>query len=266
MKYNFFTVDTIQCSVTKDVQVDVLRVTIDNPPVNALSSGILKELDVLLDELIKQKVQAFIFTGKGRAFIAGADIKEMQNFGVEEARLFAMEGHKVFKKLENMDSISVAMLNGVTMGGGLELTLACDIRIASENVLMGLPEVTLGLIPGFGGTQRLTRLIGTSLAKYHILTGTPIDLQKALENNLVHRIVTEEHLEEETCKIIVKLLRNGPTGILHAKHLINSYNSETLQSGLHQEVDLFASLFKGTEPSIGLRAFLAKEIPQYETD
>ncbi|MDP4147439.1 MAG: enoyl-CoA hydratase-related protein, partial [Bacillota bacterium] len=174
-------------------------VTINRPKaMNAFNTETLTELDLVVDELDKDNdILAVILTGAGKAFVAGADISEMKDMNVIEGRKFGILGNKVFRKLESLAKPVIAALNGFTLGGGCEVAMACDIRLASAKAKFGQPEVSLGITPGFGGTQRLARLVGQGVAKELIFTGRMIDAEEAFRIGLVNKVVDPEALMEE---------------------------------------------------------------------
>ena len=260
----FFSTEKITINLKDNRSTEVVKVSINNPPVNSLTMSVLHELLELLHVLQSEQVGVVIFTGIGKAFVAGADIKSMQSFNSKEAREFAQLGHRVFSYLETMDSVSIAAINGVALGGGLELALACDIRIALDTARLGLPEVSLGIIPGFGGTQRLTHMLGESVAKYHILTGQPISVDRALSLGLIQDVCSSlEELNKKTHDIASMLCHNGPSALTKAKFLIHSASSISLEQGSDLEISAFASLFESKQPYIGMTAFLEKKVAIY---
>ncbi|MEM3512637.1 MAG: enoyl-CoA hydratase-related protein [Thermoplasmata archaeon] len=238
-------------------------VAINRPEkLNALSSELLKELECAFYEACcDEGVGVLVITGIGKAFVAGADISEMKEFGSVEAEQYSLQGQKVFGMLEKMEIPVIAAINGYALGGGLELALSCDFRIASENALLGLPEITLGLVPGFGGTQKLTRIVGIAKAKQMIMLGERINAAEALQLGLVHRVVKPEELEKEVDALAGKLLGLGRVALKTAKYLMNASLDLPLQEGLNMEARAFALLFSGREAKEGIEAFLAKRKP-----
>ncbi|MEM4161415.1 MAG: enoyl-CoA hydratase-related protein [Thermoplasmata archaeon] len=240
-------------------------VAINRPEkLNALSSEVLKELECAFYETCcDESTGLLVITGIGKAFVAGADIAEMRNFSAIEAEQYSLQGQKVFGMLEKMEIPVIAAINGYALGGGLELALSCDFRIASENALLGLPEITLGLVPGFGGTQKLARIVGIGKAKQMIMLGERISASEALQLGLVHRVVKAEELEREVETLAVKLLALGRVSLKTAKSLINASLDLPLAEGLNMEARAFALLFSGKEAKEGLEAFLAKRKPEF---
>jgi len=262
MSYFEYKIKEIELENKKTDKLGILK--INKPPVNALSIDLLNEFSKILDDVFSSKVRAFIFTGEGKAFIAGADISEMQNMTSQEAKEFAKLGQGIYSKIENSDVISIAAVNGFAFGGGLEMALSFDIRIFSEKALVGLPEVTLGVLPGFGGTQRLSRTIKEGNAKYYILTGDPISADEAYRLGLAQKKVAPEDLMKEAEATAIKILSRGPNAIIACKQLIHSAIEDNLQDGLDKEADKFASLFNTSDAKIGTTAFLEKTKPLFE--
>ncbi len=233
---------------------------------NALNSEILQELRDQLKILNSDpKMRGFIITGKGnKAFCAGADIIEMKEMTPDEAEEFARKGHKTMNAISNSDLISIAAVNGYALGGGLELALACDLRIASSNAKFALPETGLGLVPGFGGTQRLPRIVGRGIALEMILTGELIDAEKALQIGLINYVFHIEELLPKAEEMMEKILNHkGKEAQKIAKWLVHSGSELPLTASLEREITSFASLFEKKEPKIGIEAFLKKEKPNF---
>ncbi len=234
---------------------------------NALNSDLLADIREALKELIgDRKMRGVIFTGKGeKAFCAGADVTEMKDLKYDGAEEFARKGHKTMNMIASSDLISIAAINGYALGGGLELALACDIRIASKNAKLGLPETGLGLIPGFGGTQRLPRIIGRGLALEIILTGEPIDAERAYRIGLVNHVVENPHeLLPKAEELMKKMLEHkGIEAQKMVKWLVYSGTELPLPASLEREVTTFAEMFEKGEPQIGIKAFLNKEKPVF---
>ena len=226
---------------------------------NALNTETILELERDLDELTtKPEVRVIILTGEGKAFVAGADIAEMSKYSSMDARVFAQNGHRVLGKLENIDKPVIAAINGFALGGGCEIALACDIRILSENAKIGQPEVNLGIIPGFGGTQRLARLCGAGIAKELIYTGDMIDAQEALRIGLANKVVPLDKLMDTAKEIAKKILNKGPLAIRMTKTVINRGLDSNLETAKELEIETFALCFSTGEPKDGMTAFLEK--------
>ena len=208
-------------------------------------------------------IKVLIFTGEGKAFIAGADIKQMKDMNEDEAREFCSLGQKIFDIIENLDKPVIAAVNGFALGGGCELAMACDIRIASENAKFGQPEVNLGIIPGFGGTQRLSRLVGKGIAKELIYTGDLIDSQTAFRIGLANKVVSPESLIDEASNMAQKIASKGPAAILIAKSVINRGLETELAKGLTIERNGFVQCISSGEAKEGMEAFLEKRKPNW---
>jgi len=231
---------------------------------NALNIETLGEIrDAVTSLNNDEDVKVLILTGEGKAFIAGADIKQMKDMNEDEAREFCNLGQKIFDIIENLDKPIIAAINGFALGGGSELALACDIRIASENAKFGQPEVNLGIIPGFGGTQRLARLVGKGIAKELIFTGDIIDAQTALNIGLINKVVAPDALLNEAIAMAQKIASKGPTAILIAKSVINRGIDTDLAKGLSIERDGFVQCVSSGEAKEGMEAFIQKQKPNW---
>lgn len=240
-------------------------VTIKRPEaLNALNDQVISDISIAIDEMERDKdLRAFILTGEGKAFVAGADIAKMQTFSEPQGRDFSEFGQKVFRKLELSPLVSVAALNGFALGGGLELALSCDIRYASSSAKLGLPEVSLGLLPGFGGSQRLPRLIGVGRASELIFTGDMISAEEAYRLGIVNKITSAEDLLQESEKLIQTILTRGPNAIRAAKMAIRQGLEGNLERGIEWERQLFGGRFSDPETKEGLGAFLEKRKPNF---
>lgn len=244
----------------------ICLITINRPEsLNALNSELLRELDGVLDMVEEnEEAKVVVITGAGeKAFVAGADISEMKDMNPLQAKEFAEMGQKVFRKIEVMNKVVIAAVNGYALGGGCELAMACDIRIASKNAKFGQPEVGLGIIPGFGGTQRLPRIAGLSKAKELIFTGDLIDAEEALRIGLVSRVVEQEKLLEEAQKIAKKIMAKGMVAVSLAKEAINAGIGVDIESGMSYEAKAFALCFSTCDQKEGMAAFLEKRAPKF---
>ncbi|MEM7181153.1 MAG: enoyl-CoA hydratase-related protein [Spirochaetota bacterium] len=234
-------------------------VTIKRPEaLNALNEAVLGEINSCVDTLEAEEIRVAIFTGTGKAFIAGADIASMREYGAKEAYAFCNFGQSVFTKLANSSVICIAAINGFALGGGLEFALSCDLRVIAEPAKIGLPEVSLGIIPGFGGTQRLARLVGKGTAAEVILTGDMYSAEDAYRMGIVNKICKPEELLESAEKFAKSILAKGPNAITRAKTVIRKGLDGTLEEGLYQEKSTFSALFGQEESKEGLTAFLEK--------
>jgi enoyl-CoA hydratase len=236
----------------------VATITINRPKqLNALNSQVLRELTQAVREC--SDANALILTGAGeRAFVAGADISEMAPMGPWQAREFSELGHVLTALLEDIPCAAIAAVNGFALGGGLELAVSCDLIFASENAKLGLPEVTLGVTPGFGGTQRLVRLVGKLRAKEIIFTGEMIDAKTALDIGLVNAVVPRDQLLAHCKSVAMKIASRGPLAVARAKRLVERGYDMPLRAANRQEAETFALLFDTDDRREGMRAFVEK--------
>ena len=244
-------------------------ITIDRPKaLNALNTRTLTELEQVLDAVaIDRTIRAVIITGSGeKAFVAGADISEMANFQPESARRFAALGHRVLEAIEALPFPAIAAVNGFALGGGCELALACDLIYASEKAKLGQPEVNLGVIPGFGGTQRLTRLLGKIRAKEIIFTGEMIDAAKAREIGLVLEVLPPDRLLPHCREVAQRIAEKGPLAVAQAKRVIQYGADADLHSANELERQAFAVLCGTADQKEGMRAFLEKRKPAFTAE
>lgn len=226
---------------------------------NALNLDVLNELDGAFDIIDTEKTRAVIITGAGKkSFVAGADIGLMKNFTKEQAKDFTLFGSGIFRKIETFPVPVIAAVNGYALGGGLELAMACDFRVASENAIFGLPETGLGIIPGFGGTQRLMRLIPVGKAKEMIYGGTRIDAAEALQIGLVNSVVSLEELMEHAYKLAGRIAKNAPGAVEIAKQVMNQGADERMGAALTIESESFVHCFEKEEQVERMTAFLGK--------
>lgn len=247
-------------TVRIDREGPVALVTLDRPEaLNALNRATLEELDRVFGSLeTEDDLRCVILTGAGKAFVAGADIREMANFNPDQAEAFAHFGQSVFNRISAFPRPVIAALNGFALGGGFELALACDFRIASEKTKVGQPEVNLGVIPGFGGTQRLPRLIGPARAKYLLLTGATLDAAQALDWGLVEEVVAPEALLERCRTLATTLVQKGPLALSRCKQAVDQGLDLGLPLALELETRLFARSFGSQDQKEGMQAFLDK--------
>ena len=246
-------------NIRLDIEDAIAVLTFDRPKaLNALNSKTLREFESALHAL-PSTVRALIITGGGdKAFVAGADIAEMAALDASQAREFGELGHRAFQTLEQLPIPTLAAVNGFALGGGCELALACDLIYASDKAKLGLPEVGLGVIPGFGGTQRLTRVVGKMRAKELIFTGERLDAAKAKEIGLVLEVVPAEQLLAHCKTVVGKLLKNGPLAIAQAKRVIEYGADQDLRAANELERQGFAALFGSEDQKEGMKAFLEK--------
>jgi enoyl-CoA hydratase len=245
---------------------NIAILTFNRPDVlNALSTETLTEaLDAVKELEGNHGAWVLILTGAGRAFVAGADISELAGKTPEDARRYSELGHTFINTIHHMDKPVIAAVNGYALGGGTEIALGCDIRIASENAGFGLPEATVGVIPGWGGTQRAARLIGTALAKELIFTGEVIGAQRALEIGLVNRVVPHESIMDVTVDMAQKISLQGRIALSHAKRVINEGVDKSFQEGCKMEMDAFVSCFQTEDRKEGMKAFVEKRKPDFK--
>jgi enoyl-CoA hydratase len=237
-------------------------ITISRPQaLNALNSQTLRELEEAVDKVSADRdIYVVVITGSGeKAFVAGADISEMKDCSVFEAREFSILGNRVFRKLETLEKPVIAAINGFALGGGCELSLSCDIRIASEKARFGQPEVSLGITPGFGGTQRLTRIVGVPKAKELIYTGGMIGAEEALSIGLVNKVVPKENLMDEVMAMARKIAANAPIAVKYSKNAINRGLECDIDTALFYEAESFAQCFASQDQSDAMTAFVEKK-------
>lgn len=239
----------------------IATITINRPKaLNALNADLLNELDGLLDQIAEdESVQAVIITGAGeKAFVAGADIAYMQTMQAIEGRNWGAFGQAVFNKIENLPQVVIAAINGFALGGGCELAMACDIRIASEKARFGQPEVTLGITPGFGGTQRLPRLVGKGIAKEMLFTGDMIKADRAHQIGLVNSVVAPEELMNAAMEMAQKIISRSPVAVRLCKAAVNKGIEMDLANGISYEAEVFGLCFAAEDQTEGMTAFLEK--------
>jgi enoyl-CoA hydratase len=244
----------------------VRRITLNRPDkLNALNHATLSELHAAFEAAAADAgVRVVVLTGAGpKAFVAGADIAEMNGLSPVQARDFSRHGQRLMSRIEQLGKPVVAMINGFALGGGLELAMACHLRIAADTAKMGQPEVNLGLIPGFGGTQRLLRLAGRSATLELCLLGAPIDAARAAQLGLVTRVVPADQLEAETRKVAEQLAASAPQALRGVLDAVLSGGEAPLEAGLEFETQGFAIAFSTDDMKEGTGAFLARRKPQF---
>lgn len=235
-------------------------ITINRPKaLNALNSDVLKELDACLDGINLETTRALILTGAGeKSFVAGADIGEMSTLTKAEGEAFGKIGNDVFRKLETFPIPVIAAINGFALGGGCEISMSCDIRICSENAVFGQPEVGLGITPGFGGTQRLARIIGVGKAKEMIYAATNVKAEEAYRIGLVNAVYPLEELMPAAKKLAGKIAKNAPIAVRACKKAINEGLDAVMDEAIVIEEKLFGSCFETEDQKEGMKAFLKK--------
>jgi len=254
----------MQIKIQKDNKIGII--TVNRPEsLNAMNKDVIIEFISRVDELLlDEDIKVIIITGSGeKAFIAGADIKLMQRMSKKDAYKFAILGHKLTNVIENSDKPVIAAVNGFALGGGCEVSLACHIRVASDNAIFAQPEVKIGLLPGWGGTQRLPRIVGKGLANELIITGRNITAQEAQRIGLVNKVVSKEELINSCLDIANLIIKNSPNAVSNSIKLINLSSGTKLAEGLSKEAKTFSELFETEETTEGLTAFVEKRSPKY---
>ena len=235
--------------------------TINRPKaLNALNSGVLDELDKTLSSIDTNKIRALIITGAGeKSFVAGADIGEMSKLTKKEGEAFGKKGNDVFRKIEKFPIPVIAAINGFALGGGCEISMSCDIRICSENAVFGQPEVGLGITPGFGGTQRLARLVGEGMAKQMIYTAKNIKADEALRIGLVNAVYKQSELMDAAKKMAKTIAMNAPIAVRNCKKAINEGMQVDIDKAIVIEEKLFGDCFETEDQKAGMGNFLEKD-------
>ncbi len=256
------------------VEVDdqhIATITINRPnALNALNEQVLDALHDALVDLRTKDIRGVILTGAGKAFVAGADIVHMVAFDPNKkvhatlAAEFSRKGQRVFWDLERFPAPVIAAINGFALGGGLELAMACDILIASDKAKLGLPEAKLGVIPGFGGSQRLPRRVGQGRAKLLLITGDTIDATQAEAWGLVDETVPHDDLMNHVAGILERVAANGPLAVQTVKRIVNKGAHLPLRDAIDREADAFGSIFETDDQAEGMRAFLDKRPPAFK--
>lgn len=238
----------------------IATVTINNPPTNTLNIPVMNELSAVFDEMKNNKeVKVVVFTGSGTFFITGADIKEIHSLSSsKEGEAAASSGQEILNKIQNLQKPVIAAINGMCLGGGLELALACHIRIAGDRIRLGQPEINLGIMPGFGGTQRLTRLVGKAKATEWILTGDMISAQEAKDLGLVNKVVPNAEVLKQALGMAKKIASKGQIAVRSALRAIEEGLKGSLEDGLKLEASLFGRLFETEDKKEGVAAFIEK--------
>lgn len=244
----------------------IYKITINREKqLNALNKDVLEELDKAIDILNNDEgIFVGIISGQGRAFVAGADINEMKDMNFEEGRKFSEEGNRVFRKIESSPKPIIAAINGFCLGGGLELAMSCDIRIASQKAKLGLVELNIGIIPGFGGTQRLPKIVGIGKAKELTYSAKIIDAKEALKINLVNTVIEEDKLMDETIKMAKDISTKGQLAVRYAKIAINQGLDMSIDNGIKLESNLFGMCFASYDQKEGMEAFLEKREANFD--
>lgn len=247
--------DLVKCVLEEGVAT----ITINNPPMNPLAANVLAALkDSLVGLAAEDSLRAVILTGEGRAFVAGGDIKELAQWTPDQAEDLTAKGQRLFIYIENFPVPIIAAVNGYALGGGLELAMACDIRIASSKAKTGLPEVCLGIIPAYGGSQRICRTIGIGKAKRLLYTGEMIDAAEAERIGLFDAVVEPEDLMPKAMELARKIAANAPVAVRGVKHAVNVGRELTLEHGLTVELQVSRNCYASGDRTEGMAAFLEK--------
>jgi len=244
----------------------ILTITVNRPEaLNALNTEVLSELhDAFYRANSAADVGCVILTGEGKVFVAGADIAQMCTLSMQEGRAMTIKGQEVMNLIESLDKIVIAAVNGFALGGGCELAMACDFRVASEKAKFGQPEVNLGIIPGFGGTQRLPRIVGKGMAKYLIATAEMITAEEAHRIGLVEKVVPADELLMESEKIARVILSKSPIGVKMSKLCVNNGMKMDIISGVSYEAEAYVSTFGSEDRIEGMTAFLEKRTATFK--
>ena len=249
------------------IKEGIATITFNRPKVlNALNEACLTELSHAIDAIAgDEDVRVLILTGAGeKSFVAGADITEFLKFNVLKAKLFSEKGHGLVNRLQDLPMPVIAAVNGFALGGGCEIVLACDFIYASENAMFGLPEINLGIIPGFGGTQRLPRIIGKNRAKEMIFTGKMIPASEAHAIGLVNKVYPQDQLMDEVLKVAGTIVSKGKVSLRAAKQAVNNGMNVDLKTGCRIEVDAFAICLTSPDAMEGTHAFLEKRAAKFK--
>ena len=251
--------------VTTEVKDRIAYITITREKaLNALNVEVIGEIRSAFTDMLKTEAELVIFTGAGRSFIAGADIAEMSGLPGQAGRDYTKVGMDLMDFVEAYRLPVIAAVNGFALGGGCEFSMACDIRIASTKAKFGQPEVSLGIVPGFGGTQRLPRLVGKGMAKYLIMTGEMIDAEEAYRIGLVQKVVEPEKLMEEAKRVADLILAKAPIAIRLAKCAINVAQNTDLASGVAYELEAYQTTFNSVDRVEGMTAFVGKRPAKFQ--
>lgn len=250
-----------------EIKSRVAIITINRPSaMNALSDALLSDIDDALDVVEKEKeIKGVIITGTGKAFVAGADISQMVHYTPEQARFYMKRAQNIFNRMELIEKPFLAAINGYALGGGCELSLACDLRFGSEKAIFGQPEVNLGVMPGFGGSQRLPRLVCTAVAKDIIYSGRNVKAEEALRIGLINRICEPEKLMDEAQEYMNLVVSKPATALRGCKVAINRGMDTDLYKALELEADLIALCFATHDQKEGMQAFLEKRPANFES-
>jgi enoyl-CoA hydratase/carnithine racemase len=253
-------------TVTLDRDEAVATLTVDRPDrMNALNAETLDAIEAALAEAEAGDARALVLTGAGeKSFVAGADVDEMREFSTPEAQAHAERGHRVCRAIEEFPAPTIAAINGYALGGGLELALACDLRVASERAILGLPEIDLGIVPGWGGTQRLPALVGDEVARRLIFFGERVDASDAREYGLVGDVVAHDELRETVAETAAELAAKPRFALTAAKELLNARGGASREAALELERRTWSGLFGTPDQREGMAAFVENREPDFE--
>lgn len=245
---------------------NVAVITINRPPANALSRGLLQELSSVLDEIEPNKeIKVLVIHGEGRFFSAGADIKEFTSVSTSDGfSNLGKYGQDLFERIERFPKPIIAAIHGAALGGGLELAMACHIRLVTETAKLGLPELQLGIVPGFGGTQRLSKYVGTSRAAEMMFTSEPIIGTEAVKVGLANHAYSDNELVDEAVKLARKIAKKSPGSLKAAIQLLNFTKTDSFYEGIEKEAELFGQVFTSQDGMEGIQAFIEKREPQFK--
>ena len=252
--------------ISYTVEEAVATIVINNPPANALSTPVMTELAQVFEEMATNKdVKVVVFTGAGTFFITGADIKEISTIeSAKQGEDLTAKGQGILSKIENLSKSVIAAINGMCLGGGLELAMACHMRVASDRARFGQPEINLGIIPGFGGTQRLSRLVGKAKAIELVLTGDMITAQEAKALGLINKVVPEGEVLKQAQGLAKKIASKGQVAVRLALEAIREGYKKSLEEGLALESKLFGQICMTQDMKEGLKAFIEKRQPKFQ--
>jgi enoyl-CoA hydratase len=248
------------------VENRIATITLQRPPANALSQGMIKELSAVFDDMEgKDQARVILIHGDGRFFSAGADIKEFTTVeNMEDFSKLGKAGQDLFERMERFPKPIIAAIHGAALGGGLELAMACHIRIVSEKAKLGLPELQLGLVPGFGGSQRLPRFVGTAKAAEMLFTSEPISGTAAVEFGLANMACPENEIFDTAMKMAEKIAQKSPVALSAAIQLLNFSKPSSFYEGVNKEAELFGKVFVSNDAKEGIQAFLEKRDPVFK--
>ncbi|WP_342525160.1 enoyl-CoA hydratase [Chryseomicrobium sp. FSL W7-1435] len=249
-----------------ETQDHVATVTINRPPANALSRQLILEINEFLDQVEgDDTVRVIVFKGEGRFFSAGADIKEFTSISSgEEFSKLAKNGQDIFERVETFSKPIIAAIHGAALGGGLEFAMSCHMRVVTETTKLGLPELQLGLIPGFAGTQRLPRYVGFAKAAEMLLTSDPISGKEAAHYGLANRAVEEDQLEATVVELAKKIAKKSPVAMKHALEMLQYTKHDSYYKGVDAEAHSFGTVFVSEDAKEGISAFLEKRQPNFK--